>query len=141
MDSLMHFTESRDIDEAQNCEIAIYDQSTRLISCDLTPVNVPSRSWVQRGMHITHGREGSMELALSRAGLWLVALLIAVAACAAAVDTGFAIHMGIVALACIIGLVVTLRGVDLSKAIMAPDQGRYDDDVIRWGVIATVFWG
>ena len=22
-----------------------------------------------------------------------------------------------------------------------PDQGRYDDDVIRWGVIATVFWG
>ncbi|WP_084280696.1 cytochrome-c oxidase, cbb3-type subunit I [Novosphingobium sp. B1] len=82
-----------------------------------------------------------MELALSRAGLWLVALLIAVAACAAAVDTGFAIHMGIVALACIIGLVVTLRGVDLSKAILAPDQGRYDDDVIRWGVIATVFWG
>lgn len=82
-----------------------------------------------------------MELALSRTGLWLVALLIAVAACAAAVDTGFAIHMGIVALACIIGLVVTLRGVDLSKAILAPDQGRYDDDVIRWGVIATVFWG
>ena len=82
-----------------------------------------------------------MESALSRSGLWLVALLIAVAACAAAVDTGFAIHMGIVALACIIGLVVTLRGVDLSKAILAPDQGRYDDDVIRWGVIATVFWG
>jgi cytochrome c oxidase cbb3-type subunit 1 len=82
-----------------------------------------------------------MELALSRTGLWLVALLIAVAACAAAVDTGFAIHMGIVALACIIGLVVTLRGVDLSKAVLAPDQGRYDDDVIRWGVIATVFWG
>ena len=82
-----------------------------------------------------------MELALSRSGLWLVALLIAVAACAAAVDTGFAIHMGIVALACIVGLVVTLRGVDLSKAILAPDQGRYDDDVIRWGVIATVFWG
>ncbi|WP_109797384.1 MULTISPECIES: cytochrome-c oxidase, cbb3-type subunit I [Novosphingobium] len=82
-----------------------------------------------------------MELAVSRAGLWLVALFIAVAACAAAVDTGFAIHMGLVALACVIGLVVTLRGVDLSKAILAPDPGRYDDDVIRWGVIATVFWG
>ncbi|MFM2371434.1 MAG: cytochrome-c oxidase, cbb3-type subunit, partial [Pseudomonadota bacterium] len=82
-----------------------------------------------------------MESALSRTGLWLVALLIAVVACAAAVDTGFAIHMGIVALACIAGLIVTLRGVDLSKAILAPDQGRYDDDVIRWGVIATVFWG
>jgi cytochrome c oxidase cbb3-type subunit I len=82
-----------------------------------------------------------MESALSRSGLWLVALFIAVAACAAAVDTGFAIHMSIVALACIIGLIVTLRGVDLSKAILAPDQGRYDDDVVRWGVIATVFWG
>ena len=137
----MHRTESSDIDEAQKCEIAIFDQSIRLILRDLTPINVPSLSWVQRDMHITHGREGSMESALSRTGLWLVALLIAVAACAAAVDTGFAIHMGIVALACILGLIVTLRGVDLSKAILAPDQGRYDDDVIRWGVIATVFWG
>ncbi|MFN4135757.1 MAG: cytochrome-c oxidase, cbb3-type subunit I [Novosphingobium sp.] len=82
-----------------------------------------------------------MELAVSRAGLWLVALFVAVAACAAAVDTGFAIHMGLVALACVIGLVVTLRGVDLSGAILAPDPGRYDDDVIRWGVIATIFWG
>lgn len=82
-----------------------------------------------------------MVTALSRSSLWLVSLLIAVAACAAAVDTGFAIHMLIVALACIIGLIVTLRGVDLSKAILAPDQGRYDDDPIRWGVIATVFWG
>jgi cytochrome c oxidase cbb3-type subunit 1 len=82
-----------------------------------------------------------MESALSRSGLWLAGLLLAVLACAAAVDTGFAIHMGIVAFACVIGLVVTLRGVDLSRAILAPDQGRYDDDVIRWGVIATVFWG
>ncbi|OYX62808.1 MAG: cytochrome-c oxidase, cbb3-type subunit I [Novosphingobium sp. 32-60-15] len=82
-----------------------------------------------------------MESALKRSGLWLAGLLIAVLACAAAVDTGFAIHMGIVGLACIIGLIVTLRGLDLSRAILSPDQGRYDDDVIRWGVIATVFWG
>ncbi|KPF91438.1 peptidase S41 [Novosphingobium sp. AAP83] len=82
-----------------------------------------------------------METALSRSGLWLIGLLMAVLACAAAVDTGFAIHMGIVGFACIIGLIVTLRGVDINRAILAPDQGRYDDDVIRWGVIATVFWG
>ncbi|HQS70940.1 MAG TPA: cbb3-type cytochrome c oxidase subunit I, partial [Novosphingobium sp.] len=82
-----------------------------------------------------------MVSALSRSSLWLLSLLIAVVAYALAVDTGFAIHMFIVAVACIIGLVVTLRGVDLSKAILAPDQGRYDDDPIRWGVIATVFWG
>ncbi|MCC6940598.1 MAG: cytochrome-c oxidase, cbb3-type subunit I [Novosphingobium sp.] len=82
-----------------------------------------------------------MESALKRSGLWLAGLLIAVLACAAAVDTGFAIHMGIVGFACIIGLIVTLRGLDMSRAILSPDQGRYDDDVIRWGVIATVFWG
>ena len=121
--------------------LAVYDQSMVRQKRDLTRINVPPALWVQRDLHITHGREGSMESALSRSGMWLVALLIAVAACAAAVDSGFAIHMGIVALACIIGLIVTLRGVDLSKAILAPDQGRYDDDVIRWGVIATVFWG
>jgi cytochrome c oxidase cbb3-type subunit 1 len=86
-------------------------------------------------------KEGSMETALSRSGLWLIGLLIAVLGCAAAVDAGFAIHMGIVGFACIIGLIVTLRGVDINRAIFAPDQGRYDDDVIRWGVIATVFWG
>ncbi|MFW1123204.1 cbb3-type cytochrome c oxidase subunit I, partial [Vibrio parahaemolyticus] len=41
--------------------------------------------------------------------------------------------------------VVTLRGADvdaISRGIInSPDQGRYDDEVIRWGVIATVFWG
>ncbi len=82
-----------------------------------------------------------MVTALSRSSLWLLSLLVAIVAYAAAVDNGFAIHMLIVAVACIIGLIVTLRGVDLSKAILAPDQSRYDDDPIRWGVIATVFWG
>jgi len=80
-----------------------------------------------------------------RAGIWLAALLIAILAVAAAADTGFAIHMGIVAAACLVGLWFTLTKADYSALgrglSAAPDQSRYDDDPIRWGVIATVFWG
>ena len=86
-----------------------------------------------------------MEILIQRSGWWLAALLIAIMAMAAAVDTGFAIHMGIVAVAALIGLWVSLTRTDYKAiavgAISAPDQGRYDDDPIRWGVIATVFWG
>lgn len=80
-----------------------------------------------------------------RAGLWLAALLLAILAVAAAADTGFAIQMGIVAAACLVGLYFTLTGADYQALAhgfaAAPDQSRYDDDPIRWGVIATVFWG
>ncbi|MFC3175386.1 cytochrome-c oxidase, cbb3-type subunit I [Novosphingobium bradum] len=80
-----------------------------------------------------------------RAGIWLAALLVAILAVAAAADTGFAIHMGIVAAACLVGLYFTLTRADYSALArgLGPvhDQSRYDDDPIRWGVIATVFWG
>jgi cytochrome c oxidase cbb3-type subunit 1 len=61
-------------------------------------------------------------------------------------DTGFAIQMGIVALATVIGLWVSISKPDYSRLAngLAPpvaDQSKYYDDVIRWGVIATVFWG
>ncbi|MGE3691259.1 MAG: cytochrome-c oxidase, cbb3-type subunit I [Novosphingobium sp.] len=87
-----------------------------------------------------------METVLQRAGLWLVALFIAIVACAAAVDTGFAVHMAIVAIASLIGLTVTLSKTDyaaVARGILRTpaDPGRYDDDPVRWGVIATVFWG
>ena len=61
------------------------------------------------------------------------------------VDSGFAIHMGIVAAAALISLYVTVSKVDYASitrgAMASPDLARYDDDHIRWGVIATVFWG
>jgi cytochrome c oxidase cbb3-type subunit 1 len=87
-----------------------------------------------------------MVTVLARAGWWLAALFIAILATAAAVDTGFAVHMVIVALAALIGLAVTLSKADYAAAARGilrapPDQGRYDDDPIRWGVIATLFWG
>ena len=87
-----------------------------------------------------------MESVLTRAGLWFAGLVLALLAVAGAVDTPFAIQMGIVACAALLGLWFTLRQQDyaaLAHGIMrAPDdQGQYDDEVIRWGVIATVFWG
>ena len=87
-----------------------------------------------------------METVLARAGIWLGLLFLAVIAAAFAADAGFAIHMGIVAAAAFIALWFTLRGTDYAVAArgilkVPADQGRYDDDPIRWGVIATVFWG
>ncbi|MCW1381461.1 cytochrome-c oxidase, cbb3-type subunit I [Novosphingobium sp. KCTC 2891] len=86
-----------------------------------------------------------MESLVMRSGIWFAVLVFAVIAMAMAVDGGFAIHMGICALAALIGLVVSLRQADvdgIARGILKmPDQGRYDDDPIRWGVIATVFWG
>jgi cytochrome c oxidase cbb3-type subunit I len=83
---------------------------------------------------------------LTRAIIWLVVLLVAIMAVAAAADSGFAIHMAIVALAAFIGLWVSVSGTDYgaiaSGILRTPaDQGRYDDDPVRWGMIATVFWG
>jgi cytochrome c oxidase cbb3-type subunit 1 len=86
-----------------------------------------------------------MEKVVSRAGAWLAALMLAVVAVASAKDSGFAIHMTIVAIAALIGLVVSVNRTDyaaIARGILKiPDESRYDDDPIRWGVIATVFWG
>ena len=83
-----------------------------------------------------------MERVLSRAGLWLVVLFLAIVAVAGSADWGFAVHMGIVALAALIALVFALRDGDYTGAAPAPeDHSKYYDDVIRWGVIATLFWG
>ncbi|MEM7666261.1 MAG: cytochrome-c oxidase, cbb3-type subunit I [Pseudomonadota bacterium] len=87
-----------------------------------------------------------MEAVLGRLGIWALVLLAAIAAIAGAQDSGFAIHMGIIAAVALILMVVTLAKFDpLSKAQsifkMPPGPERYDDDVVRWGVIATMFWG
>ena len=87
-----------------------------------------------------------MEAVVGRLGLWALVLLASIAAIAGAADPGFAIHMGIVALAVVLVMLTTLNRYDpLAKAQsifkMPPGPDRYDDDVIRWGVIATMFWG
>jgi len=87
-----------------------------------------------------------MEAVLSRLGLYALTLLAVIAAIAGAQDTGFAVHMGIIGLVLVIMMVATLGTFDpLAKAQsifrMPSGPERYDDDVVRWGVIATMFWG
>ena len=87
-----------------------------------------------------------MEAVVKRLGVWALVLLAAIAAIALTPDSGFAIHAGIVALVAVILIAVTATSYDpMAKAQsifkMPPGPSRYDDDVIRWGVIATMFWG
>ena len=87
-----------------------------------------------------------MEGLLLRSGGWLLIVVLALAAVAAAADWGFAVHMAIVALAAAIALWWTLTHADydaIAHGILEKpvDVGRYDDDPVRWGVIASVFWG
>src|SRR6478752_7720278 len=87
----------------------------------------------------------SMEKVVTRAGIWFAVFLVALWAAVVAHDRPFAIQMAIVAVAALAGLLVTLTATDYGalarNVIKAPDQGKYDDDPIRWGVIATLFWG
>lgn len=81
-----------------------------------------------------------------RAGGWFTLAFMAVIAAAFARDDGFAVHMWIMALAGLLTAVLTMRGGNyaalVNGMIGAPvDASRYDDDLIRWGVILTVFWG
>ncbi|MEM9500835.1 MAG: cytochrome-c oxidase, cbb3-type subunit I [Pseudomonadota bacterium] len=87
-----------------------------------------------------------MEAVLGRFGIWALVLLAAIAAIAGAQDTGFAVHMGIVAVVVALMMLMTLGTFDPMAKVqsvfkMPTDPSRYDDDVIRWGVIATMFWG
>jgi len=87
-----------------------------------------------------------MEAVVRRLGVWALVLLAAICAIALTPDSGFAIHMGIVALVAGVLIIATLGSYDpLARAQsifrMPPGPSRYDDDVVRWGVIATMFWG
>jgi len=90
--------------------------------------------------------QGDMDGLVTKAGGWLGLTLLALVMAALAVDAPFAVHMIIVALACLAMLWATVTRADyggLARGIlkMPADQGVYDDDPIRWGVIATLFWG
>ncbi len=86
-----------------------------------------------------------MESLTTRAVMWFVLLLLAVMAAALAHDAAFAAQMVIVAIAMGAFLWWTLYSAKVDTAgnwLRAPnDEGRYDDDPVRWGVIATMFWG
>ena len=86
-----------------------------------------------------------MERIVAHAGIWFAVVLLAVMAAATARDAGFAVHMIIVAAAALIGLWFAISKPDFTAILSGimpgkPDQSQYDDDPVRWGVIATVFW-
>jgi len=86
------------------------------------------------------------ETALGRVGLWFAIMLLAIAAMALAKDGGFAVHAGLVAFVafCLVWLTAA-RFDPLGKAEgffrMPTGPSKYDDAPVRWGVIATLFWG
>ena len=87
-----------------------------------------------------------MENLVMKSGGWLAAALLAAMAAIFAADTGFAVHMSIVALAALIAMWATMTRADygaIAQGILRvpADTGKYDDDPVRWGVIATLFWG
>ncbi|MDE1917774.1 MAG: cytochrome-c oxidase, cbb3-type subunit I [Sphingomonadales bacterium] len=84
---------------------------------------------------------------VSRASLWLVLFLACFVAMVAAQDTAFSIQMGTCAVAALAALWFALRGARYDRIARglpnAPpaNTSLYDDEVIRWATIATVFWG
>jgi cytochrome c oxidase cbb3-type subunit 1 len=86
-----------------------------------------------------------MDELLMRGGGWFLAALIAFFAAASAVDTGFAIHMSMMCGAALLAAFASSRGFNFAKGrfpALTPDvASRYDDDLIRIGVILTLFWG
>jgi len=81
-----------------------------------------------------------------KAGGWLALALLALVFAALAVDAPFAVHMIIIAITCMIALWFRVSRADyagIARGLlkMPADEGVYDDDPVRWGVIATIFWG
>ncbi len=86
------------------------------------------------------------EAALGRIGLWFLIMLAAIAAVAATPDSGFAAHATIVGIVAFVMIWLSASRYDPMGKVqgffkMPEGPSRYDDDVIRWGVIATMFWG
>ena len=86
------------------------------------------------------------EAALGRTGLWFGILLLSVIAAATAADSGFAAHAVIVGIVALVLMAMSAARFDpLGKAQgffrMPTEASRYDDDPVRWGVLATMFWG
>src|SRR6185295_20092510 len=78
-----------------------------------------------------------------QAWIFGVIAFLAILASSKAHDPLFAFHMGLVAIIALIGMLWRLKTMDVSaKTIPLREKpAGYMDDVVRAGVIATVFWG
>jgi cytochrome c oxidase cbb3-type subunit 1 len=86
------------------------------------------------------------EASLGRIALWFVVLIAAIAVMAITSDAGFAVHAAIVGFVAVLLLAMSATRFDPGGAASGffriPDTpSRYDDDPVRWGVLATMFWG
>ncbi len=86
-----------------------------------------------------------MEEVILRGGAYYLVAFIAFLAAATGVDTAFSVHMWIVTAAALLAAFFSNRGFDYKAgrfpALSAQTLATYDDDPIRWGAIATLFWG
>ena len=87
-----------------------------------------------------------MDLLLTRAGGWFLVALLAFFAIMGSADFGYSVHLTIICIAALLAAVASSRGFDFATQRFAltgerADLSRYDDDPVRWGVIATLFWG
>ena len=82
-----------------------------------------------------------METAFIRSFVCVLLAGVAILMAAAAHDTAFSVHMMIFALAGVIAAFGSAQGIGILQPSAHDLESRYDDQVIRWGVIATVFWG
>ena len=85
------------------------------------------------------------EVALGRVGLWFLALVISIVLAATARDTGFAAHAIIIAIVSFVLMWMSAARFDpmgKARGFFRMPQGAslYDDDPVRWGVLATMFW-
>ncbi|MXO89267.1 cytochrome-c oxidase, cbb3-type subunit I [Pontixanthobacter aquaemixtae] len=86
------------------------------------------------------------ENALGRVGLWFGVMLLSIGAIVAAKDSGFAAHatiIGVVAFLLMCFSAARFDPTSNARSFFKMPEGptRYDDDPVRWGVIATLFWG
>ena len=87
-----------------------------------------------------------MENLVARTFGWLAAAFLALLLAAVAQDRGFSIHLMIACGAALLAAVAQVKNADyalIGGAIARPAgvSDTYDDEPIRWGVVATVFWG
>ncbi|MEY4619949.1 MAG: hypothetical protein RIS65_1121 [Pseudomonadota bacterium] len=83
---------------------------------------------------------------LSRVGVWFFIALLAFMAMALGADQAYSVHMAIICVAALIAMAASMNAFDFVTqrfpALGGPAlQSQYDNDPIRWGVIATMFWG
>ena len=86
-----------------------------------------------------------MDELVFRTGGWLFVAFFLFAMSAFAVDQAFSVHMAIAGGAALLAAWASGRSFDYLRQrfpALSPEQAStYDDNLIRWGVIATVFWG